>query len=467
MDYLNINVNSYDYKLLSNEDKLKVVRAKLNDLIENKKGKTATVYYKKKRVDIPYAKMNMFKDLCKKEKSLEKKVNVDFVCDFETEKRNEYSNQFYCDLAAEQPEDEKPLIEEQEEDLCSVWNGAFNKRKSTLNKQPCGVLNINNIFRTIDNANVQSVAPAVKINSRKEKTKNNSRSMKGILTGLIAIPFIKKAYDKIKRVKNIIKDRNDMKVYSKNKSRSKKGFLTGLIAIPFIKKAYDKINGKKRIKNIFKERNDRKRNIKVAAIAFGLVATTMIGSFVPGMFKKKSSSSKGNAKSTSYVEEVPTVCEPTVNDDVIDSYVEDEIIESQDITDTDDAVTESLNDNESGTDETKVSDNYSISFDDKVTINDNSYIYTNSYDATDENNCLIPLYDGSYERDIMGVVYSLDGYIYTIYSNDLNAYDKASELIAMGAKEEAVLVTRSDLSNSGEYEGYYNINDINVLKRVR
>ena len=112
-----------------------------------------------------------------------------------------------------------------------------------------------------------------------------------------------------------------------------------------------------------------------------------------------------------------------------------------------------------------------IYFDDVVTISDNAYIYSNSYDAVSETNNLTPIYDGSYERDIMGVVYNLDGKIYTIYSNDSNAYDEAEMLINNGATVEAVLVTRSDISEGHEdvndAEGYYNVDDVKVKTRIR
>ena len=51
-----------------------------------------------------------------------------------------------------------------------------------------------------------------------------------------------------------------------------------------------------------------------------------------------------------------------------------------------------------------------------------------------------------------------------MYRDDMNASEKVNELINKGAKQTAVLVVRSDLVNTGDYEGYYNIDSI---KRVR
>ena len=111
-----------------------------------------------------------------------------------------------------------------------------------------------------------------------------------------------------------------------------------------------------------------------------------------------------------------------------------------------------------------VTENKEYNLGESVNIKDNSYIYTNSYDATDSTNKCTPYYNGSYDREVMGVTYELDGNLYTIYRDDMNASEKVNELISKGAKQTAVLVVRSDLVNTGDYEGYYNIDSI---KRVR
>ena len=61
-----------------------------------------------------------------------------------------------------------------------------------------------------------------------------------------------------------------------------------------------------------------------------------------------------------------------------------------------------------------------------VTLSDNSYIYTNSYDATSETNSYVPYYDNSYDREVVGVTYELDGQLYTIYKYDNDAINKTA-----------------------------------------
>ena len=238
-----------------------------------------------------------------------------------------------------------------------------------------------------------------------------------------------------------------------NDNKKKKGLIGGLLAIPFVKKIVEKRKNKKdNIVNPIEKKMNRTRNLKIKAIALALAATTVIGAFIPSLIKRKSSSNVGKKIDNSSVStdlQVPDVCEPVI----------EEVNETNDIVEV-----EPIIDERDSTEE-----DYKVSFDDVVTINDNSYIYTNSYSACSESNSRVPLYNGSYERDILGIVYNLDGNISTIYSSDPEAYSKAEALINAGAREEAVLVNRSDLpcSDINDSEGYYNIDSVKVKVRGR
>lgn len=495
MDYLNVKLDSYEYKILSDKDKLKVVKTKLNDLFENKKGKVVTTVYNGKKKDIPYWAIGTFKDLNNREKALLKKVNIDFEYDFQKRRKKAIidnilrgfpiidrpkDNIIFELPTVEQPRDdinfELPTIEQprddidfdlsflenqkkeglvlkqEEENLLSVWIDFFNKKKTSEKEESYGLLNINDVFRNINEGKEEFAVPIIKKSSKEGKTEENDNRYRG----------------------------------KTNKHNNKKGFLGSISSFPVIRRISDRIKNKNKVKNILEEKNSKKCNIKVAAVALGLIVTTMIGSFVPGMFKKKNNSNRGNVKSTSYVEDVTE--KSTIEDEVI--YTNNNTNETENVVETDINIIETENvietketnddietntgideiDEGNNTKETENnnnvdvnnSDNYTISFDDKVTINDNSYIYGSSYDAAGEKNGVTPLFDCSYERDVMGVVYNLDGNIYTIYSSDSHAYEKADELISKGAKEKAVLVTRSDLVYTGQYEGYYDIDDVNV-----
>ena len=58
-------------------------------------------------------------------------------------------------------------------------------------------------------------------------------------------------------------------------------------------------------------------------------------------------------------------------------------------------------------------------------------------------------------------------YLYTIYKYDIKANEKIDELVAKGAKQTAVLVVRSDLIYTNDYEGYYNVDSVKKLTRNR
>ena len=234
-------------------------------------------------------------------------------------------------------------------------------------------------------------------------------------------------------------------------------FFGKIAAIPFIygivkgiKKFGKKIGNKcKNVWNITKNKVNnisemlRKNKVKTAICALIVAATTVVCSFLP-----RSNSKKHDTSSVV----TPTSVSETTNDEketIIEEFtkpteVEDKVVEnevSQDITDTK---------------EYELGEN--------VTLSDNSYIYTNSYDATSETNSYVPYYDNSYDREVVGVTYELDGQLYTIYKYDNDAINKVNELINKGAKQTAVLVVRSDLINTGDYEGYYNVDSVKRVK---
>lgn len=149
--------------------------------------------------------------------------------------------------------------------------------------------------------------------------------------------------------------------------------------------------------------------------------------------------------------EYPSINEPNDYSPINVDYTkkEDNLVETEEVVE------------EQISDDVNKEDNF-LSFDDTVTVNDNSYIYTNAYDASRTSNFYNPYYGGNYERDIQGIVYELDGNIYVIYKSDVNAIYKQKELILNGANVTAVLVTRSDLLYTQQYEGYYNVNSVKV-----
>ena len=221
------------------------------------------------------------------------------------------------------------------------------------------------------------------------------------------------------------------------------GFLAGTAIIGGICKGAKWVgnkfkNGFNKVKNETKEVSEilRKNKVKTAICAWIVAAAAVVCSFLP---KSQSKKHKPDdiVKPTSVVE---TIEPSTKKDDII---IDEPVIEEP---------TE------------VVTENKEYNLGESVNIKDNSYIYTNSYDATDSTNKCTPYYNGSYDREVMGVTYELDGNLYTIYRDVMNASEKVNELISKGAKQTAVLVVRSDLVNTGDYEGYYNIDSI---KRVR
>lgn len=489
MNMEKINVNSMDYRKLSKEDKLKVVRFKINKLLSDTSSSKAYEYYNGKKVGVPKDKLGIFKDLCEREKSLSKYVTI-----------SEEPVMERPTIKAEVVEDEKKTSSKNinEMDLEEI-----NNRIKYIKKY---LYEMTNLYKKDEYKNAKIIKiqgydsnsayiPYSKLGDYKTLYKYlkllemKKRELESIEVKLTEISNDKKedSYEYLTEDDNpyetgymqftmgytakkdtpvvestsvksndttSVKSNNECKelmvIDNKDNKKEKKGFgkkilgfLAGTAIIGGICKGAKWVgnkfkNGFNKVKNETKEVSEilRKNKVKTAICAWIVAATAVVCSFLP---KSQSKKHKPDdiVKPTSVVE---TTEPSTKKDDII---IDEPVIEEP---------TE------------VVTENKEYNLGESVNIKDNSYIYTNSYDATDSTNKCTPYYNGSYDREVMGVTYELDGNLYTIYRDDMNASEKVNELISKGAKQTAVLVVRSDLVNTGDYEGYYNIDSI---KRVR
>ena len=497
MNMEKINVNSMDYRKLSKEDKLKVVRFKINKLLSDTSSSKAYEYYNGKKVGVPKDKLGIFKDLCEREKSLSKYVTI-----------SEEPVMERPTIKAEVVEDEKKTSSKNinEMDLEEI-----NNRIKYIKKY---LYEMTNLYKKDEYKNAKIIKvqgydsnsayiPYSKLGDYKTLYKYlkllemKKRELESIEVKLTEISNDKKedSYEYLTEDDNpyetgymqftmgytakkdtpvvestsvksndttcvksndttCVKSNNECKelMVIDNKDNKKEktgfgkkilGFLAGTAIIGGICKGAKWVgnkfkNGFNKVKSETKEVSEilRKNKVKTAICAWIVAATAVVCSFLP---KSQSKKHKPDdiVKPTSVVE---TTEPSTKKDDII---IDEPVIEEP---------TE------------VVTENKEYNLGESVNIKDNSYIYTNSYDATDSTNKCTPYYNGSYDREVMGVTYELDGNLYTIYRDDMNASEKVNELISKGAKQTAVLVVRSDLVNTGDYEGYYNIDSI---KRVR
>lgn len=525
MNMEEINVNSMDYRKLSKEDKLKVVRFKINKLLSDTTSSKAYEYYNGKKVGVPKDKLGIFKDLREREKNLskyvtiseepvvEKPVVVAEVAD--EEKKN--SRKSIDEMNLEEINSRIKYIKKYLYEMTNLYkedeykNAKIIKIQGYNNDEPvyipysklgdyktlCKYLKLLEMKKRKLESII--VKPTEISNDKKEVsydylTEDDNPYETGYMqfaTGYTAkktedtiltnkeespkeeAPVIvgpsKKKEDTTTVTKSSenkgIKPNDECKelmvIENKNSKKKKTGFgkkilnfLAGTAVISGICKSAKWVgkkfkNGFNKVKNGTKEVSEilRKNKVKTAICAWIVAAAALVCSFLP---KSQSKKHKPDdiAKPTSTVE----ITKPTIKDDNViitkPTIKDDNIIIKPAVEEPTEIVTE----------------NKEYKLGESVNIKDNSYIYTNSYDATDSTNKCTPYYDGSYDREVMGVTYELDGSLYTIYKNDMNASEKVSELISKGAKQTAVLVVRSDLVNTGDYEGYYNANSI---KRVR
>lgn len=104
-----------------------------------------------------------------------------------------------------------------------------------------------------------------------------------------------------------------------------------------------------------------------------------------------------------------------------------------------------------------VQEKSNIRLNDAFSVNENAKIYKSIYDATLQRNSL-DRFDVSDCRVISGMSVNYEGELYFFYATNVNAQENIDELIARGGRITAVLC-----SNPYGYEGFYNINDVNVL----
>lgn len=489
MNMEKINVNSMDYRKLSKEDKLKVVRFKINKLLSDTSSSKAYEYYNGKKVGVPKDKLGIFKDLCEREKSLSKYVTIseEPVMErptikaevVENEKKTSSKNIDEMDL--EEINNRIKYIKKYLYEMTNLYKKDEYKNAKIIKVQgydsnsayiPYSKLGdyktLYKYLKLLEMKKRELESIEVKLteisNDKKEDsyeylTEDDNPYETGYMqftTGYTAkkdTPVVESTSVKSNDTTSV-KSNNECKelmvIDNKDNKKEKKGFgkkilgfLAGTAIIGGICKGAKWVgnkfkNGFNKVKNETKEVSEilRKNKVKTAICAWIVAATAVVCSFLP---KSQSKKHKPDdiVKPTSVVE---TTEPSTKKDDII---IDEPVIEEP---------TE------------VVTENKEYNLGESVNIKDNSYIYTNSYDATDSTNKCTPYYNGSYDREVMGVTYELDGNLYTIYRDDMNASEKVNELISKGAKQTAVLVVRSDLVNTGDYEGYYNIDSI---KRVR
>lgn len=489
MNMEKINVNSMDYRKLSKEDKLKVVRFKINKLLSDTSSSKAYEYYNGKKVGVPKDKLGIFKDLCEREKSLSKYVTIseEPVMErptikaevVEDEKKTSSKNINEMDL--EEINNRIKYIKKYLYEMTNLYKKDEYKNAKIIKVQgydsnsayiPYSKLGdyktLYKYLKLLEMKKRELESIEVKLteisNDKKEDsyeylTEDDNPYETGYMqftTGYTAkkdTPVVESTSVKSNDTTSV-KSNNECKelMVIDNKDNKKEktgfgkkilGFLAGTAIIGGICKGAKWVgnkfkNGFNKVKSETKEVSEilRKNKVKTAICAWIVAATAVVCSFLP---KSQSKKNKPDdiVKPTSVVE---TTEPSTKKDDII---IDEPVIEEP---------TE------------VVTENKEYNLGESVNIKDNSYIYTNSYDATDSTNKCTPYYNGSYDREVMGVTYELDGNLYTIYRDDMNASEKVNELISKGAKQTAVLVVRSDLVNTGDYEGYYNIDSIKRVK---
>lgn len=280
--------------------------------------------------------------------------------------------------------------------------------------------------------------------------KNVGKSILGASLFAKSFSFIKKQFNKLKNVLSTWGEKITSFVQKKKKKNNRKKEIKRILnQIKKANKKNDKVlsDNSKMKKRGYKGKyikNNNKLKKLCIYICAAAIAITGITSCNSRLKRKNDHNSLPNKDSFSQTD---SNLNNNNNNNIINDEVDNNINNNVD-NNTDNIVDNIQNEQDN------------ISFDDNVIIKDNAYIYSNSYDATYEKNYLIPCFDGKQERDVQGVVYELNGNLYVVYENDINAFERQKELESRGAVMTAVLVSSIDNIVDGQYEGYYNINSV-------
>lgn len=444
MNMEKINVNSMEYRKLSKQDKLKVVNFKINEILNDKDSQKTYEYYCGKKVGVPKSKAGIFRDLCERKRSLEKTIVS-------------YSDELPVN---ENIETKIVVIDKQINTIKQALDNIFNMYKLDEYKKDIIRINYKGEYKFIpyDKLSEFDVLNKRLFSLEEEKRKLESKRNTNTL-GVIESENEEPENIVTTNYEYFTDDGNPYEsgyMLFPTKVSSSENKNTELAVINHNVKDLTVINTNTKDKNIKDKKFSkfvkklRKNKVKTAICALILAANTVVCGFLPKSNNKKHDTS--SVVTPTSVSETTTPINTIINDDketIIEeptktTEVENVVVENEVIED--------------------ITDTKEYELGESVTLCDNSYIYTNSYDATSETNSYIPYYDNSYDREVVGVTYELDGQLYTIYKYDNDAINRVNELINKGAKQTAVLVVRSDLVNTGNYEGYYNIDSVRRVK---
>lgn len=444
MNMEKINVNSMEYRKLSKQDKLKVVNFKINEILNDKDSQKTYEYYCGKKVGVPKSKDGIFRDLCERKRALEKTIVS-------------YSDELPVN---ENIETKIVVIDKQINTIKQALDNIFNMYKLDEYKKDIIRINYRGEYKFIPYDKLSEFDVLNKRLSSLEEEKRKLESKRNTNTlGVIESENEEPENIVTTNYEYFTDDGNPYEsgyMLFPTKVSSSENKNTELAVINHNVKDLTVINTNTKDKNIKDKKFSkfvkklRKNKVKTAICALILAATTVVCGFLSKSNNKKHDTS--SVVTPTSVSETTTPINTIINDDketIIEeptktTEVENVVVENEVIED--------------------ITDTKEYELGESVTLCDNSYIYTNSYDATSETNSYIPYYDNSYDREVVGVTYELDGQLYTIYKYDNDAINRVNELINKGAKQTAVLVVRSDLVNTGNYEGYYNIDSVRRVK---
>ena len=527
MNYENINLNSYEYTKLSNEEKLEVVRSKIKSILNEEGKHKLTIYYKGNKYKINGSKFGILRDLTSRERSLEKRINDKKIQD-ELNSQINFDDMFFPAGKLSHEDNEKMIkmlnerfarkssIDSLNEEINANIDNSQNDIIKSGDEEKTNSLISNYKEMVLDSDYYNSLSVEDKIKEiNKEKKSHNDLIKEKIYTNdddnKEYIDFLDKLLLELdkEKISNEVIDQKD-EVNSNNEEKTN-ALIDNYRGIVLDSDYYKHLSVEDKIKEINKEKkshndlineklylddDESKEYIKFLDDTLVKLNVEAISNKVNDkndVLDNNTEEKKSKNKLFAALMSIPFIAKIKNNIDNKDTLWRRKFNKKKKrvaafICAGAIALTafigfskknnnDNVKDNTVPTPITEIDDSKKqdspvdkvedkdISLNDTVTIDDNAPIYTNSYDASYNTNGYNALYDGSYDRIIEAVSYELDGKVYTIYRNEDNSYEKVDELIKKGATLTSVLVTRIDLANDVTHEGYYNASNVRVRTR--
>lgn len=225
-----------------------------------------------------------------------------------------------------------------------------------------------------------------------------------------------------------------------------------------------KVKETKKPKNKLKLREDVKKRVRRVAVTLGFTAMLTAAAYSSSKNAKVDNSPKVTIENDSSKNDDMSIKDTNPNAGITEEISNVISENSTNIDELAEDLGEKIYEQANQNEELATDNTQEVSIGNVFTTDIDAPIYTNMYDASQEVNQKNAYFEAESNREITGIAYDFNGSMVLLDANDPDLEAKKSALESNGAKLVAV---RSENEAAKGYEGYFNIDDINMGGRSR